>query len=212
MKKPQLCLSLTLSLALLQAYSLQASASPGSAAIWEKLAGASQTSSKTSQKPAKKKAPQVVRKSSTVQSSSLATTGTFNASGIAHGSAGQVALFFGKDKDASPATKAPGAALTIHSSMSEQEAAPVATAASAEQPKIVAMDTSITSDAAAIAPAAAEMAPPLASKPAREAKTLLAQLAPDQILADSGDAAVASTPIPPVVSGTVDLEEFKPSN
>ena len=47
MNKPQLCLSLTLSLALLQANLLQASASPGSAAIWEKLAGAQKVSSKS---------------------------------------------------------------------------------------------------------------------------------------------------------------------
>lgn len=211
MKKPQLCLSLTLSLALLQANLLQASASPGSAAIWEKLAGASQTSSKSSQKPAKKKAQQVVRKSSAVKRSSLASAGTYNANGIANGgSTGQVALFFGKDKDASPATKAPGAALTIHSPMSEQEAAPVT--ASAPQPKLVAMDNSIASDATAVStPTAPAPAIALAS-PVKESKNLLAQLAPDQLLADAGDTSTATTPIPPVVSGTVDLEEFKPSN
>ena len=225
MKTPQLCLSLTLSLALLQANLLQASASPGSQAIWEKLSGATQASSKSSQKPVqKKKAPQVVRKSPAVKS--LASAGTYNATGIANGgSSGQVALFFGKkDKEDSPANKAPGAALTIHSSMTEQEAAPVA-AAAIEQPKVVAMDPSVASDAAAInatpapAPAIAEVLPaPAAATPAsspvsKENKNLLAQLAPDQILlADAGDSATATTPIPPVVSGTVDLEEFKPSN
>lgn len=214
MKTPQLCLSLTISLALLQANLLQANASPNSQAIWEKLAGASQT--KSSQKPVQKKAQQVVRKSAAAKT--VATAGTYNATGIANsGANGQVALFFGKDKDSNPANKAPGAALTIHSSMSEQEAAPEKTA-SVEQPKIVAMDPSVVSDAAAInattaaAPAEAMPAP---VAPSKENKNLLAQLAPDQILvADaSGDpGSTASTPIPPVVSGTVDLEEFKPSN
>ncbi|MBX9688638.1 MAG: pilus assembly protein N-terminal domain-containing protein, partial [Candidatus Obscuribacterales bacterium] len=152
----------------------------------------------------------MVRKSSAVKRSTLASAGTYNATGIANGgSNGQVALFFGKDKDASPATKAPGAALTIHSPMSEQqEAAPVV--AAAESPKLVAMDNSVASDAAAI-PEVAQAAAPMAA-PTKESKTLLAQLAPDQILADAGDQNTASTPIPPVVSGTVDLEEFKPSN
>jgi Flp pilus assembly secretin CpaC len=206
MNKPQLCLSLTLSLAILQANLLQASANPGSAAIWEKLAGANKNSSQRSHQP-QKKAQQV--KSSAVKRSSLASAGTYNATGIANGgSNGQVALFFGKDKTASPATKAPGAALTIHSSMTEHEATPVA-AAPTTPPKLVAMDTSIASDAAAV-PASAPTPAPAA--PAKESKQLLAQLAPDQLLADAGDAATASTPIPPVVSGTVDLEEFKPSN
>ncbi len=211
MKTPQLCLSLTLSLALLQANLLQASASPGSAAIWEKLAGASQTSSKSSQKPVKQKAAQVVRKSPAAKRSSLASAGTYNATGIANGgSTGQVALFFGKDKSDSPANKAPGAALTIHSSMSEHPAAPVAKA-STEQPKLVALDPGVVSDAAGIsaAPEAAAAVP----ETKQENRNLIAQLAPDQILlADAGDGGTATTPIPPVVSGTVDLEEFKPSN
>ena len=188
MNKPQLCLSLTLSLALLQANLLQASATPGSAAIWEKLAGASQTSSTGNKKTAKKKTTQVVKKSSTLKRSTLASAGTYNAAGIANGgSNGQVALFFGKNKEATAATKEPGAALTIHSPMSENEPAPAAAVASSEAPpKIVAMDNSVVSDASAVsavtAPAVPVAAPP---KPARE---LLAQLAPDQLLADASDA------------------------
>lgn len=41
----------------------------------------------------------------------------------------------------------------------------------------------------------------------------LAQLAPDQIISQaSGDSQVTAIPIPPVVTGTVDLEEFKATN
>lgn len=46
---------------------------------------------------------------------------------------------------------------------------------------------------------------------APKARHLLAQLAPDRLIAQ-GDQRVPATPIPPVVTGTVDLEEFKSSN
>lgn len=213
MNKPQLCLSLTLSLALLQANLLQASASPGSAAIWEKLAGASQTSSTSNKKAAKKKTAQVVKKSSALKRSTLASAGTYNAAGIANGgSNGQVALFFGKNKDANPAGQEPGAALTIHSPMPENQAAPAVAAASSEQPNLLAMGNSVVSDAAAVSAAAPAIAAATPAAAPKESKNLLAQLAPDQVLADAGDVSTATTPIPPVVSGTVDLEEFKPSN
>lgn len=189
MNKPQLCLSLAFSLALLQANLLHASASPASPAIWEKLAGvkSNETHSKVSQKP--------VAKRIAVAHKPAAVAGTYNAAGVTGSAAsGQVMLFFGKDKDAT-GVKAPAAALTIHSSMPENEPAPAVS--SEPQPKLVAMDNAIASDAAPIAASLGST------------KQLLAQLAPDQIM--SG-AETATTPIPPVVSGTVDLEEFKPSN
>ncbi|MBY0546024.1 MAG: pilus assembly protein N-terminal domain-containing protein [Candidatus Obscuribacterales bacterium] len=191
MNKPQLCLSLAFTVALLQANLLQASASPASPAIWEKLAGvkSSDTHSKVSRKP--------VAKQSAVQHAArpaVALAGTYNAAGVtSSGASGQVMLLFGKDKDAA-GQKAPAAALTIHSSMPEQESAPAV--ASEPQPKLVAMDTAVATDAVPVATSLGS-------------KQLLAQLAPDQIM--SG-AETATTPIPPVVSGTVDLEEFKPSN
>jgi Flp pilus assembly secretin CpaC len=206
MNKPQLCLSLTLSLALLQFNLLQASASPVSTTTGEKLAGASQTGSTSNKKAAKKKPTQVVKKSSALKRSTLASAGTYNAAGIANGgSNGQVALFFGKNKDANPSSLEPGAALTIHSPMPEEsQAAPAALATSSEQPQIVAM-----ADAAAVATAPAAAIP---AAPPKRSNNLLAQLAPDQVLADASETNTATTPIPPVVSGTVDLEEFKPSN
>ncbi len=190
MNKPQLCLSLAFSLALLQANLLHANASPASPAIWEKLAGVKSTDahSKVSQKPVVKQ----IAVAHKVRPAALA--GTYNAAGVTtSGASGQVMLFFGKDKDAT-GSKAPAAALTIHSSMPEQEPAPAVS--SEPQPKLVAMDNAVATDAAPIASSLG-------------AKQLLAQLAPDQIM--SG-AETATTPIPPVVSGTVDLEEFKPSN
>ena len=45
-----------------------------------------------------------------------------------------------------------------------------------------------------------------------ENKQLLAQLAPDHIIAQSSGSDVTATPIPPVVTGTVDMEEFKTTN
>ncbi len=41
---------------------------------------------------------------------------------------------------------------------------------------------------------------------------MLAQLAPDQVVAQGADQNITATPIPPVVTGTVDLEEFKTTN
>lgn len=191
MNKPQLCLSLAFTVALLQANLLQASASPASPAIWEKLAGvkSSDTHSKVSRKPvAKQSAAQHAARPA------VALAGTYNAAGVtSSGASGQVMLLFGKDKDAA-GQKAPAAALTIHSSMPEQEQAPAV--ASEPQPKLVAMDNAVVTDAVPVATSLGS-------------KQLLAQLAPDQIM--SG-AETATTPIPPVVSGTVDLEEFKPSN
>ncbi|HEY9713174.1 MAG TPA: pilus assembly protein N-terminal domain-containing protein, partial [Chroococcales cyanobacterium] len=43
-------------------------------------------------------------------------------------------------------------------------------------------------------------------------KSLLAQLAPDQVVAQAEQTNLTATPIPPVVTGTVDLEEFKTTN
>ncbi len=207
MKKPQLCLALSISIALVQANLLQANAETSSQAIWQKLAGVKANT----QKPvAKKAAPSVVHRAPAVTASGVAISGANN---------GQVALFLGKDKDA----KAPAAALTIHSSLPVTEPSE-AVASTSEEPKLIAMSEAVASDASSeAAPAIAETSeaaapsipiPSLTSISSKStskysSKTLLAQLAPDQLIAQAD---ANATPIPPVVSGTVDLEEFKPSN
>jgi Flp pilus assembly secretin CpaC len=70
----------------------------------------------------------------------------------------------------------------------------------------------------ALAPDAVDSGLRITSKgiSAGSSKRLLAQLAPDAIVAQGGGTdnigGVTTSPIPPVVSGTVDMEEFKPSN
>lgn len=211
MKKPQLCLALSISIALLQANLLQANAETSSQAIWQKLAGVNANSTGARRPVAKKAAPSVVRRATpAVTASGVATSGANN---------GQIALFLGKDKDSA---KAPAAALTIHSSLPLTETSD--TVAADKQPQLIAMSEAVASDTTpevanpateSVAeatpsipvPSLTSIAPKGTSK--YSSKQLLAQLAPDQLIAQAD---ANATPIPPVVSGTVDLEEFKPSN
>jgi Flp pilus assembly secretin CpaC len=197
MKKRPLCLALSVSIALLQVNLLQAGAAPASPAIWQQLSGASAPAGK----PAVKKAPHVVH--------TAVAKKAYTANDVATSSIdGQIVLFMGKGKDAgAQGFKAPAAALTIHSTLPEMATA------EGEQ-TLVAMNTDAPSssaiDAAAAVPvstASADSSMALANN-----KELLAQLAPDQIVAQASDQPINATPIPPVVSGTVDLEEFKPTN
>lgn len=213
MKKPQLCLAFTLSLALLQANLLQANASPSSPAIWEQLAGVSKsTAPAKSTKPAVKAAKSTAAvKAAPLSVSSSPSAGLYTASSVARGASsdGQVILLFGKDKSAT-AAQAPAAALTIHSTLPETEPAKELVEAPVAKPTLVAMSNSVVSDAKASVPTMSEISQAgMAEDMVGNDKQLLAQLAPDQIIAQSE---TATTPIPPVVTGTVDLEEFKPSN
>jgi len=194
MKKPQLCLALSASLALLQANLLPALSEPASPSIWQKL-----STSSVSKPVVKSGSPTVIK----VRNTSVART-TSTAHGIADANDGFAMLFLGGKKEAgSSSGSAPAAALTIHPALPLNSEQPVATSVE-EQPTLVAMNE--TPNTASDATASAAPSP---------AKQLLAQLAPDQIVAQAGpmDSNPASaTPIPPVVSGTVDLEEFKTSN
>src|SRR5262249_44829774 len=177
-----------------QANLLSAQAEPASHPIWQKLAGVSAS------KPVNAGAAAVARKSTAVVTSRASST-----AGVVSSAASGHALLFMKNKEsgASAANSAPAAALTIHPSLPldvDQSASTVAS--TSEQPTLVAMNDSPTTDASSSKAEKAEKA---------EAPQLIAQLAPDTILAQ-GDAGTTATPIPPVVTGQVDLEEFKPSN
>ena len=140
-----------------------------------------------------------------------APSGGYTAHDIAASSMnGQVVLFLGRSgKDSGvQGSQAPAAALTIHTSLPETTNVAAVEAAPVAAPMLVAMNPShdVVSDATpASAPAASD-------SNNGSNKELLAQLAPDQLVAQASDAGANVTPIPPVVSGTVDLEEFKPSN
>jgi Flp pilus assembly secretin CpaC len=218
MKKPPSRLALSVTVALLQASLLQASAAPASPSIWQQLSGAAaEGKGAVAGKKVVKKAPHVVRATTSVAKK---VAPAVTAQGVAaSGMNGQVVLFLGKGKDAGVSgTQAPAAALTIHTALPETETvAEVATEASTEAPTLVAMNTPATSmpsseKVVTDSEPPADIAPDAVSSTSLASnKQLLAQLAPDQIVAQAqSDTAV--TPIPPVVSGTVDLEEFKPSN
>jgi Flp pilus assembly secretin CpaC len=164
-----------------------------------------------------KKAPHTVHTAAVKKAPASAA---YTASDVAASSMnGQIALFLGKNTEAgAQGTKAPAAALTIHTSLPETVAVEVAEAP-APQPTLVAMSTpaeKVVSDATekVVSDAAAPAVVPASTSNSSLSnnKELLAQLAPDQIVAQATDQPTNATPIPPVVSGTVDLEEFKPSN
>ena len=210
MKKPPLRLAVSVSVALIQANLLQAGAAPASPSIWQKLSGASEgRGSVAGKQTAKKAAPHVVHATALKKTTPVAN---YSAQSLAaSGMNGQIVLFMGKSKDiGAQGTKAPAAALTIHTSLPEPATtATIADATPEVQPTLVAMNTpaeNVATDATPPVEVADSSSTSLASN-----NQLIAQLAPDQIVAQASDA-TNTTPIPPVVSGTVDLEEFKPSN
>ncbi|PWT96553.1 MAG: hypothetical protein C5B53_09435 [Candidatus Melainabacteria bacterium] len=199
MKMPQLCLALSGTLSLLQASLLPASAAPETGAIWQKIAVSAKTP--TTSGGVKKKAVHVARKGNAGWQPSVGST---------TGAQGHTLLFLStKGREAGGLSGAvPAAALTIHPMLSD--AAGIEQVSTLSAPSTIsvgaipsAVDTPALVPDAAIAPADGLKAP--------KAKHLLAQLAPDQLIAQ-GDQRVPTTPIPPVVTGTVDLEEFKSSN
>lgn len=198
MNKPQLCLAMSLSISFVQANLLPAQSEPAAGAIWQKLSGANV--SKPAAKPAVKvgKAPVTQKASSTVADghAMLFLTGKGKQSGIA----GAVA---------------PAAALTIHPALTEMQEAPIEEAKSPEPAAAATQIAELPSAAPAVSSTAsgADEAPQLpASTPTGSSKQLLAQLAPDQVVAQGDQTSITATPIPPVVTGTVDLEEFKTTN
>lgn len=220
MKKRPLYLALSVSIALLQANLLQAGATPASPAIWQQLSGASVQGSADTGKRVVKKAPHAVH--SAMAKKAPSTSAPFTANDIAASAAsGQVMLFLGKNKaSADGSLNAPAAALTIHTALPDDSPTLVAmnqgdkpaetTAPAGEAAPSGDTASGTTADASATAQTA-PVAPQVAT--AIDAnKDLLAQLAPDQVVAQGSDQSVNATPIPPVVSGTVDLEEFKPTN
>ena len=117
-------------------------------------------------------------------------------------------LLLGAGKKPSSLTGgAPAAALTIHPSMVEEAVTPSAAPASTKQAVVAP-----SSDMLAIN--ANDSLKDEAVSTNASSKQLLAQLAPDQVVAQStvDTSNITASPIPPVVTGTVDLEEFKTTN
>ena len=194
MRKPQLCLAMSASLMLVQS-SLMPALAEDAGSIWQKMAGTS------SQPKAEKKAVTSVTKSArTVAKVVAPVTSAVSRPPVADGHS---MLLLGKKKDDTTAGGAPAAALTIHPSIVDDGAAPKAAPAKSQ------VAAAASSEMVAMNPAKDE------NQSANSAsRQLLAQLAPDQVVAQStvDTTNITASPIPPVVTGTVDLEEFKTTN
>jgi len=205
MKKPSTSLALSALAALSQAGLQSAHAAPASEAIWQKMAGA--TESKT-QAVAKKKAqaPKTTNKKvKTVAVTKRTEVKSLKQDNIqlatSELSLDDSAMLFlpgrGKNAGALGGGPAPAAALSIHPALPTNIDTPeVAPAPSTHEAPSVAEESADLPSESTITPG----------------EDLIAQMSADNLLAqgDAGD--VNATPIPPVVTGTVDLEEFKTTN
>jgi Flp pilus assembly secretin CpaC len=201
MKKPQLCVALSLSLSLVESTVISAGAAPDATSIWQKMSAIPSTGSTSKRSTQNRYRSSAATKSDTAQKASRSISGRATGSGAQ----GHSMLFMpAKSKPSIAALEAPAAALTIHSSLSGDTSE--SADAAFNKPLMVASGESLP-----YTPAAVPGAAPSVALKAGEARNLLAQLAPDRLISQ-GDTGVSVTPIPPVVSGTVDLEEFKTSN
>lgn len=198
MKKPQLCFALSVSLALAQAPMLPGLAAPASGNIWQKM-----SSTKTvATQPAKAKTIAVKARQAAkpvIQAQHPAAAD------------GQAMLFLLKGKGASASAPAPGAALTIHPQVADTPAAAAETTEAASD-----LVSGVPAEAKAAAPSEErnEIPTPEISNQAPQTTggNLVSQMSPDALIAQGTDAPVVATPIPPVVTGTIDMEEFKSTN
>ncbi len=192
MNKPRLSLALSLSIVLLQANLLSALSAEPQGAIWQRMASSGNTSgsgvSRSAQRVKKAAGPVKRTGQANVLNDShamLFLSGKSNAVGAANGAS------------------APAAALTLHPSLPLDDL------------NVAAVEPAVAQSEAA--QQVAEAAPEIASLPSTAATTaaskqVIAQLAPDQILAQADHSTLTPQPIPPVVTGTLDFEEYKTTN
>ncbi|MCA9800431.1 MAG: pilus assembly protein N-terminal domain-containing protein [Cyanobacteria bacterium HKST-UBA02] len=189
MNKPRKSLAFSLSLIVTQAGWLTAQPAGAADAIWQKMS--STPKSQENQASKGKKSVKKTVKQARVEPKRIAPIVDEDIPTLALKD-NHVMIFMGKGKADMPAP-APAAALSIHPALAEAAKAP------ADKPSLVAYNGAVPSITAT-------------AESASEGKQLLAQLAPDQLIAQSTSSDVTATPIPPVVTGTVDLEEFKTVN
>ena len=184
MNTPRKSLALSLSILLTQAGGLIQPAQAADA-IWQKLS--------TSQKSSTKKSSnsKAVRKVATKKKTTVVKKQSAKSTNLEED---HVMLLLGGKNDAAREMPAPAAALSIHPSLNP-------TSLNKNEPTQVSFNGPDF-----------DATPQLTASPAVKSKQLIAQLAPDHIIAQSTSSDVTATPIPPVVTGTVDMEEFKTTN
>ncbi|MBX3138101.1 pilus assembly protein N-terminal domain-containing protein, partial [Candidatus Obscuribacterales bacterium] len=167
-------------------------------AIWQKMSGSKVTTSKKTAKKTTKVAPKKATVAKKPAVKTIATTGSV--------ADDHVMLFLGGNKNAKDelATEpVPAAALSIHPSLLQADKLSTPATHSGD---IVALNSTSTQNGFSMAEV------PTSEAVVDSDKQLIAQLAPDQVISQSTSSGVTATPIPPVVTGAVDLEEFKTTN
>lgn len=167
-------------------------------AIWQKMSGSKVTTSKKTAKKTTKVAPKKATVAKKPAVKTIATTGSV--------ADDHVMLFMGGNKNAKDelATEpVPAAALSIHPSLLQADKLSTPATHSGD---IVALNSTSTQNGFSMAEV------PTSEAVVDSDKQLIAQLAPDQVISQSTSSGVTATPIPPVVTGAVDLEEFKTTN
>jgi len=194
MNKPQLSLALSLSVAL-QASMLSAQSAP-QGAIWQRMSG-----SPSSAGAGVSKAAQRVSATKTVAKAAKPAAQQVDTIDSAH------AMLFLKGKDAGVA---PAAALTIHPTLPLDEVAAMPIGASA--PSVDVMQAPAVAARESVQPARQMAALPSSALTTASSKQLVAQLAPDHVIAQADHSTLTTQPIPPVVTGALDFEEYKVTN
>jgi Flp pilus assembly secretin CpaC len=223
MTRARLCLALSLPLAFMQAASLAAPAVPEADSIWQQMSSA----------PVKVKQSSVPVRSRSIANAKSTPMRVAVKPQVLSGDSdadGHALLFLSSKSKYSSVLSGtvPAAALTIHPTLVNdvlQDDQVSGQEISTSNDKVQSSDLSLNrttvppTSALALPAVTSVAAPPIvnsgnngnAGDKAAMAKSLFAQLAPDQLIAQS-DQAVTVTPIPSVVTGTVDLEEFKSTN
>ena len=197
MNKPNTSLALSALLALSQAGWQSANAAPQNGAIWQKLSGT------TAQKPIKKVAKvNPIKEESTKKVAAKKTEAIKIASNNIDDSHAMLFLPGRKGIGALGASPAPAAALSIHPSLPAGVDGNFADSALSTP----------SADFASEIPIDEEIK--LKTQPVNPTRSndLIAQMQADNLLAQSTSTEITASPIPPVVTGTVDLEEYKPTN
>jgi Flp pilus assembly secretin CpaC len=165
-------------------------------AIWQQMSGSK--TGNASKAPGRKAAKTTAKKRATFAKqpsvNKVATAGNI--------ADNHVMLFLGNKnaKASQPEDLIPAAALSLHPSLRQADGL---SASTSDHNDIVALKSSPTQAAASMMEVPTEE---------HTNQQLIAQLAPDQVIAQSTSSGVTATPIPPVVTGAVDLEEFKTTN
>ena len=239
MSKPRLCLALSMSLTIMQANLLPVQAQTESASIWQQLSDTTASKAQAAKKVAPTAVRASVRPSKKAATAAVVPDGHAmlflkgKQSAASSSAAPAAALTI------HPAISDNGSTTVADSDV--QQAAPVAmenlstiqaTAAAPDTIDVAPVAATISTPMAAPAAAQAALAAPAAGTfdasnggaengfgnqlnkalGGSNSQQLLAQLAPDQVVAQGTDQSITATPIPPVVTGTVDLEEFKTTN